>query len=763
MNKRNVYLIIGLFLLLCCPLHSWSKITIKYEYWIDNNMVSTVTGEADDGKGQNLQIDVGDLSPGVHFYNVRAKYGNTGKWSTVYRTLFTIPFQAVDGEDVNLQQYEYWIDNAYEERVVTPCTDGDTPLLAVDVSSLTAGVHFFNVRAQHEDGVWGTISRTLFSIPATAEEGAEVNLQQYEYWIDDDYANRITTACTDGDTPLLSIDVSSLTAGVHFFNVRAQHDDGIWGDVERKLFSIVYPVQEAADKSITGYRYAFQSDDYAYSTVSKSVAPTDELVMNENITVALPETAPTVDDNCKFTFNTAFSEATMTRSVKVKFWVGFHAADGMMGVPVFYDDVTYSTDETFEWIEMEVGERSDDLPPQDEAPLSIVQFAIDEEMTYMVSSNTKCSLRLYKPDGKLLGQSDGQTLIDGWRCDLSKGTYYAVVFGNDEEVSLLVDEFHIPVITFADEYLEEYIITQTGWDKNDDGELDEEEAAQVTDLGVIFKQNTNITSFNELKYFTGLTSIVADAFRECTNLQSITLPASIVSIGSNAFRNCSALTSINIPASVTEIAENAYCQCSALTTITVDGGNKVFDSRKDCNAIIVSESASLLLGCQSTLIPEDVKALGQYAFYGCTGLTKVTIPASVVSIGNNTFQGCNNLTKVEVKNETPIVLGTNSIPKSIRQQATLYVPLDCKAAYVAADKWMDFKEIIEKPPFIKGDVDDDEEVTAQDASLILQYVAKKMTFTADQIAAGDVNGDGVITAQDAALILQYVAGKIQDW
>ena len=59
-----------------------------------------------------------------------------------------------------------------------------------------------------------------------------------------------------------------------------------------------------------------------------------------------------------------------------------------------------------------------------------------------------------------------------------------------------------------------------------------------------------------------------------------------------------------------------------------------------------------------------------------------------------------------------------------------------------------------------GDVNNDKSITAQDASLVLQAVAGKISFTADQIQAADVNHDGDITAQDASLILQYVAGKI---
>ena len=62
---------------------------------------------------------------------------------------------------------------------------------------------------------------------------------------------------------------------------------------------------------------------------------------------------------------------------------------------------------------------------------------------------------------------------------------------------------------------------------------------------------------------------------------------------------------------------------------------------------------------------------------------------------------------------------------------------------------------------IMGDINGDGEITAQDASLVLQLVAKKLSSTSEGIiyAAADVNGDGVVTAQDASLILQLVAGK----
>ena len=64
--------------------------------------------------------------------------------------------------------------------------------------------------------------------------------------------------------------------------------------------------------------------------------------------------------------------------------------------------------------------------------------------------------------------------------------------------------------------------------------------------------------------------------------------------------------------------------------------------------------------------------------------------------------------------------------------------------------------------FVTGDVNGDGQVTAQDASLVLQHVAGKVALDGSDLVAADVNADGNVTAQDASLILQKVAGKI-DW
>ncbi|GAB6393364.1 MAG: leucine-rich repeat domain-containing protein [Treponematales bacterium] len=50
----------------------------------------------------------------------------------------------------------------------------------------------------------------------------------------------------------------------------------------------------------------------------------------------------------------------------------------------------------------------------------------------------------------------------------------------------------------------------------------------------------------------------------------------------------------------------------------------------------------------SVTIPASVTSIGDYAFYGCTGLTSITIPASVTSIGNGAFSGCTGLTSITI-------------------------------------------------------------------------------------------------------------------
>ena len=81
------------------------------------------------------------------------------------------------------------------------------------------------------------------------------------------------------------------------------------------------------------------------------------------------------------------------------------------------------------------------------------------------------------------------------------------------------------IIIFADKDVKKRCVGL--WDTNGDGELSHEEVAAVTTIGTVFQNNTDIEFFNELKHFSGLTALEANAFSGCSNLCNIAIPANV--------------------------------------------------------------------------------------------------------------------------------------------------------------------------------------------------------------------------------------------
>ena len=222
-----------------------------------------------------------------------------------------------------------------------------------------------------------------------------------------------------------------------------------------------------------------------------------------------------------------------------------------------------------------------------------------------------------------------------------------------------------------------------------------------------------------------------DPYVSYPNLRGdITIPASVTngegatytvtSIGLYAFAWCSGLSSVSIPNSVTSIDEHAFIACSTLKSIVVEAGNTKYDSRDNCNAIIETESNTLIVGCRSTIIPNSVtsignfafsmrwglttveipnsvKSIGDAAFSGCSDLTSVTIPNSVTSIGDYAFNGCNGLTDLYsyIENPSSVSLGDDVFDGVPTSTCVLHVPAETAELYRAADQWSAFDNIDE--------------------------------------------------------------------
>ena len=199
------------------------------------------------------------------------------------------------------------------------------------------------------------------------------------------------------------------------------------------------------------------------------------------------------------------------------------------------------------------------------------------------------------------------------------------------------------IIVFEDPITE--LICLSLWDTNEDESLSLGEAAAVTDLTDNFK-GSQIESFNELKYFTNLTSLPESAFENCTILKSIAFPESLTEIGTNAFKGCEAITKIYVPNIELwlNVIGNPFTQEGKLfinnklvTEITVPDGTTVLDG-----------SFQYLTQLEKIILPESLTTIGNSTFAYCSNLASITIPSTVSAIGKYAFRGCINLETINI-------------------------------------------------------------------------------------------------------------------
>ena len=182
-------------------------------------------------------------------------------------------------------------------------------------------------------------------------------------------------------------------------------------------------------------------------------------------------------------------------------------------------------------------------------------------------------------------------------------------------------------------------------------------------------------SLKSIKLSESLTSIADGAFSACESLSSITFPKTLTSIGDKAFYSCFSLSSIIIPRSVTNIAGGAF-MFSPITSIVVDKDNPIYDSRNNCNAIIETKTNKLIMGCATTIIPNNVTSIGDMAFHGCDSIRTLAIPESVTEIGENAFTYCNNITSITLPN-TIKSIGASAF-QGCRGLQSINIPLGVK-------------------------------------------------------------------------------------
>lgn len=254
----------------------------------------------------------------------------------------------------------------------------------------------------------------------------------------------------------------------------------------------------------------------------------------------------------------------------------------------------------------------------------------------------------------------------------------------------------------------------------------------------------------------GVTTIGRNAFSSIINLKSIKFPESLTTIEAGAFNGCP-LVSVHIPKNVKSIGEDAFLP-SEMSKITVDSNNTVYDSRDNSNSIIETATNTIILGCNSSMIPEGIVAIGNRAFYISRTLSTITlpqtlkrigigafqnsglrtleIPASVTEIGIDAFSNNMYLSTVKVKSSTPVAL-TAQVFNVIAPNAKLVVPSGTKAKYQSANIWSQFSTILENTEYNPSRT-----LNVKPAGSLSKLISESEYYTIEELTlTGELNND----------------------
>ena len=151
---------------------------------------------------------------------------------------------------------------------------------------------------------------------------------------------------------------------------------------------------------------------------------------------------------------------------------------------------------------------------------------------------------------------------------------------------------------------------------------------------------SDCSGLTEVTFPSALQVIESHAFSDCSGLVSLTLPSSLQTIENRAFWSCTGLTgTLYIPASVDSIGPCVFSYCNDLDAIIVDPDNPKYYSEN--NALITKNDKTILTACKNTVIPDDIRGIGSYAFASMSTLTEVPeLPLTLRIIDDHAFYAC---------------------------------------------------------------------------------------------------------------------------
>lgn len=349
-------------------------------------------------------------------------------------------------------------------------------------------------------------------------------------------------------------------------------------------------------------------------------------------------------------------------------------------------------------------------------------------------------------------------------------------------------------------------ISVNNWDKDDNGDLTVEEAAQVKSLGQKFHSVSAIRSFEELRYFTGLTELQDEAFRSCSSMMSIYIPENVKTIGEKAFTGCTALKYIAVLGN--EVVKADGCGVSRSATIFVPEAlveaYQADETWGKCTIkpytgvpVVMPDSATRTYGVQKTSFTFSVEGapingepviscgdaaelttpVGEYPLYCEIGT--ITSPGAecregVLTVAPATLTITAKSYSREPGEENPEFAVTYRGWKNREKEDVLTSPvvIECDATIDSKPGKYEIRlsgaeaqnyEIVYVNGVLTinghtdGDVNEDEHVDINDVVSIINAMAAGST--AEDVPYADVNGDTIIDINDVVAVINIMAAQ----
>ena len=169
----------------------------------------------------------------------------------------------------------------------------------------------------------------------------------------------------------------------------------------------------------------------------------------------------------------------------------------------------------------------------------------------------------------------------------------------------------------------------------------------------------NITSIKKVDLGNTVTEIATDTFKNCSYLESITIPDSCSTIGSNIFDNCTSLKECTLPNTVSSTGGAVFRGCTSLSSVNL--GN-------------------------------SLTAIASQLFKNCTSLSTIVVPDTVTSVwGDYNFQSTPlvALDFGSTRSTIPSLERTNAF-QNVSTQYQIRVPNTLLDTWKATSVWSNF-------------------------------------------------------------------------